>query len=204
MFCEKYDEFINELQIRGFTVHTAKSGEEAKEIALSLIGSDSVGCGGSVTVSSLNIPEELRSRGNKVYFHWDEKPEDRPETFKKAAAADWYICSTNAITADAKLINTDANGNRVAAMFSGPKKVMLIIGKNKLSPDISSAFERVKSVACVNNARRFKLNTPCAINGKCLDCKSPQRLCVVTTIIESKPKFVEQMHLILVDENLGY
>ena len=107
MFCEHFDEFVNTQTNRGFTVHNVANGEEAKNTAIDLIGSGSVGCGGSMTVSSLGIPDILRKKGNAVFFHWDEKPEDRPKTFACAASADWYICSSNAITADGKLINID-------------------------------------------------------------------------------------------------
>lgn len=204
MFCENYDKLVSNLEGRGFTVHTAADGAEAKSIALELIGGCSVGCGGSMTITALGIPAALRENGNSVYFHWDEKPEDRPDTFKKAAAADWYLCSTNALTMNAKLINIDGNGNRVAAMIGGPKKVLLVIGKNKLAADLESGLARVKSVACVKNAQRFGLNTPCTVTGKCADCHNPQRICSVTTIIEQKPKLLDEMHLILVDEELGY
>lgn len=204
VFCENYEKLVSNLEDRGFTVHSAANGAEAKEIALSLIGGGSVGCGGSMTVNGLGIPAALREKGNAVYFHWDEKPEDRPETFKKAAAADWYLCSTNAITMNAKLINIDGNGNRVAAMFAGPRKVMLVIGKNKLAKDLESGMERVKTVACVKNAQRFGLQTPCAVTGNCADCHDPRRICAVTTIIEKKPGLLDELHLILVDEELGY
>lgn len=204
MFCENYDRFVNELESRGFTVHSAQTGEEAKEIVLKLIGAAFVGCGGSMTVSSLDLPAALRQQGSQVYFHWEVDPEDRPAIFSKASAADWYLCSANAITADAKILNIDGNGNRVSAMFNGPSKVVLVVGKNKYAENVSEGYRRIKEVACVKNAQRFGLQTPCALTGKCVDCKSPQRLCNITTMIEAKPKFVQEMHIVLVDENLGY
>ena len=153
MFCENYDKLVSNLEGRGFTVHSAASGEEAKKLVLELIGDRaSVGCGGSMTISSLGLPDALRAQGNPVYFHWDVKPEERAEIFEKAKEADWYLCSTNAITMNAKLINIDGNGNRVAAMFGGPKKVVLVVGKNKLAADLESGMARVKAVACSKNA----------------------------------------------------
>lgn len=137
MFCENYDKLVSNLEGRGFTVHSAASGEEAKKLVLELIGDRaSVGCGGSMTISSLGLPDALRAQGNPVYFHWDVKPEERAEIFEKAKEADWYLCSTNAITMNAKLINIDGNGNRVAAMFGGPKKVVLV----SLQPILRAAW----------------------------------------------------------------
>ncbi len=205
MFCENYDSFISELKKRNFTPHDAKTASEALDIALSLIGPDvSVGCGGSKTVDSMGLPAALRKRGNEVFFHWDVPPAERAAVFPKAATADWYVCSANAITRSAKIINIDHNGNRVSGTFFGPKKVLLIIGKNKFAEDMESAMDRAKRVACAKNAQRFGFNTPCALTGKCTDCYSPQRICSVTAIIEALPGMVQEMHLILVDEDLGY
>ena len=205
MFCENYDKLGSNLEGRGFTVHSAASGEEAKKLVLELIGDRaSVGCGGSMSISSLGLPDALRAQGNPVYFHWDVKPEERAEIFEKAKEADWYLCSTNAITMNAKLINIDGNSNRVAAMFGGPKKVVLVVGKNKLAADLESGMARVKAVACSKNAQRFGLDTPCAITGKCVDCHHAQRICSVTTIIEQKPRLLDELHIVLVDEELGY
>ncbi len=205
MFCEKYDSFVEELRKRGFIPHEAKNGKEALKLTLELIDpASSVGCGGSKTVDSIGLPAALRERGNEVFFHWDVPPEARSAIFPKAAAADWYLCSANAITRKAKIINIDGNGNRVSGTFFGPKKVLMIIGKNKFAEDMDSAMDRVKRFACSQNAQRFGFKTPCAVAGKCTDCYSPQRICKVTTIIECLPGFVQEMHLILVDDELGY
>lgn len=206
MFCERYDSFVEELKRRGFTVHDAKDGKDALDIALKTIGKGaSVGCGGSMTVKDIGLPDALREQGNEVFFHWDVPPEKHSEIFKNAAFADWYVCSANAITRSAKIINIDGNGNRVSGTFFGPRrKVLMIIGKNKFAEDMEAGFDRIKKVACVKNAQRFGLKTPCVVTGQCTDCYSPQRICKITTIIECLPGFVQEMHLILVDEELGY
>jgi len=50
------------------------------------------------------------------------------------------IAGSNAITLDGKLVNLDGMGNRVAAMSFGPKKVILMVGMNKVAPDLESAI----------------------------------------------------------------
>lgn len=204
MFCENYDQFVSELEKRNYIVHSANDAAEAKAIALSLMGNSSVGCGGSITVHSMGLPDALREQGSSVYFHWEHAPADRPAIFEKAAAADWYLCSTNAITRKGKLINIDGNCNRVACMFFGPKKVLLIIGKNKFTETVDEGIERIKTVACPANGKRLNRSTPCAAAGRCTDCYSPDRMCNVTTIIEAKPGLIDELHLLLVDEELGF
>ena len=203
MFCERYDEFVKALEKRRFIVHSAANAAEAKEIGLSLIGDHSVGFGGSVTVTELGLYEALQNNGNAVFWHW--KADDRRKAQVGAAHADWFVCSTNAITRDGRLVNIDGTGNRVAGMFAGPKKVILFIGKNKLvEGGLDDAIARIKREACPPNARRLGLATPCALTGKCVDCASAQRMCKVTSVIEYPPNLLSELHLVLIDENLGY
>ncbi|MEG1547859.1 MAG: lactate utilization protein [Clostridia bacterium] len=204
MFCENYAQYVSLLEKRAYTVHTAQNGAQAKVIALDIIGNGSVGFGGSMTVANLNIYEELKARGGTAFKHMTSigEPEWQPD--RDALRADYYLCSTNAITMHGELVNIDGTGNRIAGMIFGPHRVILIIGKNKLAADIPAAIDRIKSIACPLNARRLGYNTPCAITGKCGNCSAPQRICRVTSIIEYPPKHIEQFHLILVDEELGY
>ena len=52
--------------------------------------------------------------------------------------------------------------------------------------------------------KRLGLSTPCAITGKCADCNTPQRMCRVTSIIEYPPRMLSALHIVLIDEMLGY
>jgi L-lactate utilization protein LutB len=168
------------------------------------IGKDvKVGIGGSMTVKSMGIPEALKERGNEVYFHWLEStPEGMDAARMKASRADVYLTSTNALTEEGQLVNIDGIGNRVTAMIYGPQKVYVICGVNKLAKNLDGALQRIKDNA-YKNARRLKLNTPCAVTGECSDCSSPQRMCNVTTIINRKPGKME-LEVVLIGEELGY
>ena len=162
-----------------------------------------VAFGGSVTLRDLGLFETLSNRGNKVLWHWKTEKEKVPEILKQALFADVYLSSVNAIVEDGRIINIDGTGNRTAAMFFGPKKVILIVGKNKLCVDMDSAIKRIKEVACPKNAERLNRDTPCRFTGKCSDCKSQQRMCTVTTIIEAKPPTMD-FKVFLVNEDMGY
>lgn len=181
-----------------------ESSKEAVDYILEGIKKDAaVGIGGSMTVMDLKLPEKLKERGNTVYFHWLEStPEKMDEARKNASQADVYLTSTNALTEAGQLVNTDGTGNRVTAMIYGPKKVYVICGINKITKNLDAALQRIKDNT-YKNARRLKLNTPCAANGKCSDCRSPQRICNVTTIIERRPNRTE-MEVVIIGEELGY
>ena len=130
-------------------------------------------------------------------------PEEGLELRRQGLTADVMIASTNAITLDGKLVNLDGMGNRVAAMAFGPKKVILVVGMNKVAPDLESAVARVKHYAAPVNAIRFGVQTPCVENGLCSDCKSPQRICNMWSTIEGH-MIKDRIHVKLVGENLGY
>ena len=101
------------------------------------------------------------------------------------------------------LVNIDATGNRVASMFFGPQKVIVVAGRNKIvEGDALDAMQRVKSWATPPNAKRLNFNTPCAKTGFCSNCNSPERLCRVTTILERKPRFTD-MRVLVVNEEMG-
>lgn len=167
-----------------------------------------VGVGGSVTVRELGLLEILKSRGNKMADHWEARhkklaPEQVMKVRRLLLNSDVLLTSTNAVTEEGHLINTDHAGQRVAAMIFGPKKVIVIAGMNKIVTDIDEALERIKNVAAPMNAKRLNMNVPCTVTGICSDCDSQERICNVTTIIERRPVHTN-ITVILLGEKLGY
>ena len=136
-------------------------------------------------------------------YHPELSPEESLELRRQGMMADIMIASTNAITLDGKLVNLDGMGNRVAAMAFGPKKVILVVGMNKVAPDLESAVARVKHYAAPVNNIRFGLKNPCVETGLCSDCKTPQRICNMWSTIEGH-MIKDRIHVKLVGEDLGY
>jgi hypothetical protein len=130
-------------------------------------------------------------------------PEEGMEIRRRGMSADVMITSSNAITLDGKLVNLDGMGNRVAAMIFGPTKVILVVGVNKIVPDLEAAMARVKHYAAPINSIRIGYQTPCTETGLCADCRSPQRICNMWSIIEGQ-MIKGRLHVKLVGENLGY
>ena len=197
------EKIIKELEKRDFTVTHLATAAQAREYLLgALEGAASVGIGGSVSVRQLDLTDELTARGKEVYWHW--LPSDGGEDPRiRAMFSDAYLCAPNAVTADGKLLFIDGNGNRVAAVCYGPKKVYLICGVNKLAGDDADALRRVRECATAPNARRLGVKTPCAATGKCSDCSYSGRLCRAVLTLERCPKS-HPVEILLVDEPLGY
>jgi hypothetical protein len=100
-------------------------------------------------------------------------------------------------------VNIDGNSNRVSALAFGPKKVILIVGMNKITPDVDSAMKRARNEAAPVNAQRFGLNTPCSKTGACMDCKSPDTICC-QFMITRYSRHPGRIHVILVNDSLGF
>ena len=117
--------------------------------------------------------------------------------------ADVFLASANAMTDDGVLVNIDGNSNRVSCIAQGPKKVVFIVGIQKICPDLDSAMKRARNVAAPTNTQRFDIKTPCKVTGKCSDCKSPDTICC-QILITRFSRHTDRIHVILVNEELGF
>ena len=129
--------------------------------------------------------------------------EEQKDIYSKICGCDYYFTSTNAITLDGELVNIDCTGNRVAFLCFGPDNVIVVTGMNKVVPDVAAGISRTKNVAAPPNAVRLNRNTPCAVTGRCGDCKSPDCLCAQTVVTSFSPT-PGRITVILVGEELGY
>lgn len=163
-----------------------------------------VGVGGSVTLAQIGLLEALEKRNINFIFPMKQgkTPEEIRALIQKTFSADIFLSGTNAITEDGKLFNVDATGNRVGAMFIGPRKVIVISGVNKIVPDIEAAEERIRWWVGPQNAKRLNRKTPCVETGVCADCSSPERICNINVTLRKKPGRTEVV-VIIVGEELG-
>ncbi|XME02365.1 lactate utilization protein [Lachnospiraceae bacterium C1.1] len=193
---------IKGLESRNMSGYYAKSSAEAVELALKLIKEgDSVTMGGAMSAHEIGLVDVIKN-GNYNFIDRD-KTEDKRAAMLAAYDADVFLCSANAMTEDGILVNIDGNANRVSAIAQGPKKVIFIVGMNKICADTDSAMKRARNVAAPINAQRFNLSTPCAKTGACMDCKSPDTICC-QFLITRYSRHKDRIHVILVNENLGF
>ena len=193
---------IKGLESRNMTGYYAASKEEALDIALSLIPEgSSVTMGGAMSAHEIGLVDALKN-GSYRFIDRD-KAEDRRAAMLAAYDADVFLSSVNAMTEDGILVNIDGNANRVSAIAQGPKKVLFIVGMNKVCDDIDGAMKRARNVAAPSNAQRFGLSTPCAKTGSCMNCKSPDTICC-QFLITRFSKHAGRIHVILVNDSLGF
>lgn len=199
------EKVIRGLESRNMTGYFVKTKEEALAKALELIPEgSSIGWGGSVSVNAIGLRDAVIN-GNYKVLNRDActTREERKAVEVSIFGADYFLCSTNAITEDGILVNIDGNSNRVAAIAYGPSHVIMIVGMNKVAKDVESALSRARNIAAPINAQRFPLDTPCKKNGSCANCKSRDTICC-EFLITRYSRHADRFHVILVNEDLGY
>ncbi len=196
----------------------AETKEDAKNIVKNMLFDDCViTWGGSMSVIECGIPEILQDQKYRFMNRSREgiTPEQQDECFKASIGADFFFCSTNAITENGELLNVDGLANRISSIAFGPKNVVMIVGKNKLVPNLKDAFLRVKKVAAPKNCVRLNKNTPCAKLGHCVSllnndnpdfadgCACDDRICC-DYMISAMQRQNNRITVIFVNEDLGY
>jgi hypothetical protein len=205
----KLQDVADALTANNFDVHIADDPTAAHDTVMNRIlpasGALTASFGGSMTVVKCGLYASLKTdAGLEVIDTIDPSvaPEEKLERRRQALLVDMFVTGTNAVTEAGHLVNLDMIGNRVGALTFGPKKVVLIVGRNKIVPDLESAVERIKGYVAPANAMRLDMKTPCVKTGQCEECKAPARICNTWTITEkSFPK--GRVSIVLVNADLG-
>ena len=186
-----YSRTVAALVRRGYEATAVATKEEAAALVMAEAeAAQSVGWGSSETIKALGVREAIAAAGKEIRDHQTQM--------------DLFLLSANAMTEDGIIVNIDGTGNRVAASIFGPKRVVYVVGRNKLvAGGVVEAIGRAKRGACGPNCRRLGKKTPCAATGLCGDCDSPDRICKVTAVFDRCPTHTST-RVIVVDEDLGY
>jgi len=198
-----------QLKKNNFEAVIVQSAKEAAQFVMEHLlpesKAQSVSFGGSMTLNSTGLLDGLADvKGLELIS--PNTPgisnEEKIELRRQGLLVDLYLTGTNAVTEDGFLVNLDMIGNRVGALTFGPKKVVVIVGRNKIVPDLEMAMYRIKDYAAPANAMRLNCKTPCVKTSECADCNSPGRICNTWTITEkSFPK--GRVTVILINDELG-
>ena len=190
------------LESRNMSGYYAADRAEALKQALELIPEgSSVTMGGAMSAVEIGLVDALK--GGNFNFMDRSAYSDPRQALLDASDADVFLASANAMTQDGILVNIDGNANRVSCIANGPKKVIFIVGMNKVCDDIDGAMKRARNVAAPINAQRFGLDTPCTRTGTCANCKSGDTICC-QFLITRYSRHAGRIHVILVNDNLGF
>ena len=198
------------LDSNNFETFIVESTDAAKSIVLEKIipklAPKSVSWGGSITFVATGLYDLLKKNNNLTVLDTYDKnlsPEEGLERRRQSLLVDLFITGSNAVTEAGQLVNLDMFGNRICGITFGPKNVIVMVGRNKIVPDLDDAMFRIKNYAAPVNAMRLDKKTPCAKTSFCSDCKSPDRICNTWTITEkSFPK--GRVKVVLINQDLGF
>lgn len=187
-------------------LYCSTAAEAVERITDMIPEGSSVTWGGSMTIRDMGLTAALHRKQGLRILDRDQAPdrEAAQQIYREAFQADFYLSSVNAISEDGVIVNVDGNGNRVAAITFGPKRVILVVGLNKVAQTVEAAIARARGLASPVNAMRFdNLHTPCQQDGVCHDCKSPDSICNYIQIMRNSHP-AGRHTVVLVGENLGY
>ncbi len=198
------------LEANNFGVSVHATGKAAAEHLVKKVlprgWKGTVNFGGSASVlQSGVVPMLEKLPGANVLPGWDPEcpPAERLRLRREYFLCELYLCSSNAVTMAGQLVNLDGSGNRVASLFYGPEKVALFVGRNKLCETMEVAIDRVRNIASPMNCMRLGYANPCVKAARCMDCKSPTRICNMWAVHE-KCNPAGRIHVLLINEDLGF
>lgn len=196
---------VKVLSSRKFDAHYAEDAEEAKRIAGELIPKGAeIAVGGSVTLQETGIMDLVRSPEYKFIDRFNnESWEEELHKYRLGFLSDVFVTGTNAVTMDGQLVNIDCTGNRTGCIAFGPKKVIVVVGANKIVSDIAEGIKRAKSIAPMNS-KRINHGNPCDSTCVCTNCTGTNRVCNVISIIDGCYKFPGRISVIVVADELGF
>ncbi len=104
--------------------------------------------GKSRTLEEAGIFKELSESGRydfirDRYLRMDRKTQAR-EIRKLISAPDYLLGSVQAVTEDGLLVATSATGSPLGALAAGGGKVILVVGSQKIVPDLGAALRRIR------------------------------------------------------------
>jgi hypothetical protein len=140
------------LEGNGITVVRAPNAAEAKRIVLDLIPAGSqVHQGASQSLDVAGITDEIERSGRYEplrprVFSMDRATQ-ADEIRRLSASPDIMLGSVHAVTETGSLVAASASGSQLGPYVSGAGKVILLVGMQKIVPDLEDALRRIDEYA---------------------------------------------------------
>src|SRR5712691_1231929 len=145
----KLEALAEKLRARNFEAVIVNDGAEAKAEVLKRIPEGAqVHSGKSKTLEDAGLFKELME--NERYdwvrrrmMKMDQKTQ-RDEIRRLGAAPDVMINSAHAVTDEGQIVITSASGSQIGPIASGAGRLILVLGSQKIVPDLDAAFRRIR------------------------------------------------------------
>jgi len=140
------------LRQHGFEVEVVADAASARDLVLSRIPAGSeVHSGASATLAAAGISNAIEQSDDYLPIRPRIMAMDRAtqgDTIRKLGAApDVFVNSAQAVTEDGSIVFASFGGSQLAPIASGAGKVILVIGVQKIVPDLATAIQRIETYA---------------------------------------------------------
>ncbi len=159
---DSVDKTVKALEGKGYQVSIAGNGQEALEKIKSLIPQGaSVMNGSSKTLEAIGYSDFLKSGQsgwNNLHAKVDAEndPEKRNVLRKEALMSDFYLGSVHAVTEDGQMIIASNSGSQIPHLAYTSPNIILVIGIQKIVPDLNAALTRLETYVFPQEDARMK------------------------------------------------
>jgi hypothetical protein len=181
------------LERNGITCTVVDSPEQAREAVVSIlpVGAE-VYNNTSRTLEVIGVAEDIERSGQYQplrprLYQMDREMQGR-EMRQLSASPDWVVGSVHAVTQEGSLLIASASGSQLAPIASGAGHVVLVIGAQKIVPDLNTGLRRIYEYCFPLEDRRAKqaYGVPSGVNNVLVINKviAPGR---ITAILVNEP-----------------
>jgi hypothetical protein len=184
------------LEANGITVLRASDAAAAKRMVLDLIPDGSpVHQGASQTLDVLGITYEIEKSGRYAALRpriWSmDRETEAHEVRRLGAAPDVMLGSVHAVTETGSLLAASMSGSQLGPYVSGAGRVILVVGTQKIVPDLDQGLLRIYEYA-------FRLEDARA------QAAYGVRSAVNKVLVINREITPGRITVVLVDEELGF
>jgi len=151
------------LRAKGYEVHVAANGEEARRLVLDLVPEGAeVGQGASMTLDQIGVTEEIEAPGKYDAVRVKTRSMDRAsaeglrEMRKVGGVPDYWLNSVHAVTEDGRIVIASNTGSQLGPVAFGAGIVIFAIGVHKIVPDLETAFQRIDEYSLRHESVRMQ------------------------------------------------
>ncbi len=149
----------------------------------------------SMTLQTIGVAEDIERSGRYrpirlMLYQMDRELQER-EMRKLAAAPDHVVGSAHALTEQGSLLVASASGSQLGPLASGAGSVILVVGGQKIVPDLETGLRRIREYCYpLENQRALKAyGVPSGVNN---------------VLIINRVLAPARVTVILVNERLGF
>lgn len=136
------------LEAIGIEARVVSSGDEAREAVRSLlVDGAEVFNNTSQTLETIGVADDIERSGRyqplRLRLYQMDREMQRREMRILAASPDYVVGSAHAVTEEGSLLFASASGSQLGPIASGAARVILVVGGQKIVPDVDAGMRRL-------------------------------------------------------------